>query len=443
MAKTMRNVLVYPRRYFAEDLLRVKDNGDVLLTAALHRTPDENQWLVRKYDDVGIKNLIDERMGVHLQRRSADQANMLLRFASMASYKSNRSSLSIDPLADGHLYLDVERGLRTKRISGYVRENLQVADLDELYLVGPEMLRIRTANSNRRPAPYEAFLDSDYARERWQMTRKILGTRTWKRLCMLRVMIVGSGRIGEATFLELARLGVGRITICDGDVLELHNLGEMKLVSDSDVGESKAESVLARVKEIRMTGETTDCFEFRAVNSYNFETFAAQLAAEEADVIICCVDSEGAKSYASYIAARYYKVLVDIGTGITESEDDSDANDRGYDVRLLLPGEVCLKCIGGMDELQAEIEIFNPDFRISRGRKSRLERAGIPRSLNAAAVNDGILLLQDLCSGVIENSVWVRMKNSYGRRIVSQLVRRSNSPCSCLGHFDKQPRFSQ
>ena len=428
MVKTVRNVLVYPRRYFAEDLLRLKDKGDVLLTAELHRTPDENQWLVRKYDDVEIKNLIDERMGVDLQRRSADHANMLLRFASMASYDSNRSSLPIDPLADGHLYLDVESGVRPKRISGYVRENLQVADLDELYLVGPEMLRIRTANSNRRPDPYEAFLDSDYARERWQMTRKALGHRIWKRLCMLRVMIVGSGRSGETAFLELARLGVGRITICDGDVLERRNLGEMKLVSDSDVGDCKVEAVLGRVNELRKTDAQGDCYDFRAINSYNFETIDAQRAAEGADVIICCVDNDGARSYASFIARRYYKVLLDIGTGVLGRENTFDRKVTGYDVRLILPPEGCIRCLGGIDEATAEIEIFNSGARNFQRRNGHLNRAGSLSSLNCSAVNEGISLLQQLAAGKVKRSVWIQSDLSGNDR---SLISRFEEDCCC------------
>ena len=199
-------------------------------------------------------------------------------------------------------------------------------------------------------------------------------------------------------FAELARVGVGCITLCDGDKVESRNLGEMKLVTDADIGRNKAEVIVEKVTELRRTNEKNDRFDFRAVKSFNFEGTEPHGIAKESDVLICCVDSDAARDYASYIASRYYKVLIDIGTGIVREPDGKTAVRKGYDVRMILPGDGCLRCCGGIDEAQSELEIFNSDERNRQRVDSHRLRAGSLSSLNVSAVNEGIGLLPDLYS---------------------------------------------
>lgn len=427
MNRIKKNILVYPRRFFVEDLIFLKQQKEILLNVVFNETAEENQWMVRKFDQEAIKTILQEK-----QNRTKTK-NLLLRSTLIKNrLHPDSNSFRTDFLTDGHLYTNFDSATKTNSISGYFRDENRIVNLDKLFLVGAEMQKITAVNSSHlisKENGYEAFLDSDYAKERWAMTRKALGEEVWKRLCLLKVMIVGGGRSGEAAFIELARLGVGQISICDGDNLEPGNLGEMKLVMDKDIGRNKAEVIVEKVTELRQTNQKEDNFNFRAVKSFNFEGFEARERAKESDVIICCVDSDGGRDYASYIASRYHKVLVDIGTGILQNQAKSTK--KGYDVRIILPGDGCLRCCGGIDESQSELEIFNSHERTRQRSEGRSFRAGSLSSLNISAVNEGVSLLQDLCNGEIENSTWIQFEKNIGRTVSSPIPRIKVENCDC------------
>ena len=64
-----------------------------------------------------------------------------------------------------------------------------------------------------------------------------------QRLKAARIAVVGAGGIGSAVIPALAGAGVGRLTIIDGDTVELSNLQRQPLYRSDQVGEGK--SVLA------------------------------------------------------------------------------------------------------------------------------------------------------------------------------------------------------
>lgn len=61
------------------------------------------------------------------------------------------------------------------------------------------------------------------------------------------VVIVGAGGLGCPALWELARAGVGRMTVVDYDVVELSNLNRQVLYRTEDIGRPKAECAAARL----------------------------------------------------------------------------------------------------------------------------------------------------------------------------------------------------
>lgn len=66
------------------------------------------------------------------------------------------------------------------------------------------------------------------------------------------VTICGLGTVGSHAAIELARMGVGSLTLIDGDKVEGHNLPS-QAYHMNDVGSYKAEALEERVKEISET----------------------------------------------------------------------------------------------------------------------------------------------------------------------------------------------
>ncbi len=71
-----------------------------------------------------------------------------------------------------------------------------------------------------------------------------------ERLLAARALIVGAGGLGSPAALYLAASGVGHITICDDDEVELSNLQRQILHGESDLGRNKASSAADTLRGI-------------------------------------------------------------------------------------------------------------------------------------------------------------------------------------------------
>lgn len=71
-----------------------------------------------------------------------------------------------------------------------------------------------------------------------------------ERLKAASVLVVGAGGLGSPVIAQLAGAGVGRLTIAEGDRVELHNLHRQTLFAGPDVGRPKAEVAAARAQAI-------------------------------------------------------------------------------------------------------------------------------------------------------------------------------------------------
>ena len=68
-----------------------------------------------------------------------------------------------------------------------------------------------------------------------------------QRLKAAKIAVVGAGGIGAAVIPALAGAGIGRLTIIDGDTVDLSNLQRQPLYTSADIGEGKADLAAAFV----------------------------------------------------------------------------------------------------------------------------------------------------------------------------------------------------
>lgn len=76
--------------------------------------------------------------------------------------------------------------------------------------------------------------------ERLRPNRGTLEAGEQARLLLAQVAVVGAGGLGGMACLQLARLGVGRLSVCDGDSFEESNLNRQFLASPASLGQNKA-----------------------------------------------------------------------------------------------------------------------------------------------------------------------------------------------------------
>jgi len=77
-----------------------------------------------------------------------------------------------------------------------------------------------------------------------------LGIEGQERLLASRALLIGAGGLGSPAALYLASAGVGRITICDGDAVDLTNLQRQIVHRTESIGQPKVESARATLRSI-------------------------------------------------------------------------------------------------------------------------------------------------------------------------------------------------
>lgn len=90
----------------------------------------------------------------------------------------------------------------------------------------------------------------DRARYARHLTLPQIGAEGQAQLKASRVFCVGAGGLGSPALLYLAAAGIGHLSIIDDDNIERSNLQRQILHADEDVGASKAESAMLRLREL-------------------------------------------------------------------------------------------------------------------------------------------------------------------------------------------------
>ena len=117
------------------------------------------------------------------------------------------------------------------------------------------------------------------------------------------VLIVGAGGLGSPVALYLAASGVGTLTICDFDVVDLTNLQRQIIHTTQSVGINKATSAQQAIYEINP--EVT-------VNTIQQKSTEADFAAlvAQADVVIDCSDNFATRYTLNRLCVKLKKPLV-------------------------------------------------------------------------------------------------------------------------------------
>lgn len=99
------------------------------------------------------------------------------------------------------------------------------------------------------------------------------------------VLVVGLGGVGAFACEFLARAGVGKLTIVDGDCVDLTNKNRQLVALDSTIGRSKAEIMATRIRDINPD------IELNVISKFLEPDDAYQLISNEFDYVADCIDS--------------------------------------------------------------------------------------------------------------------------------------------------------
>lgn len=125
----------------------------------------------------------------------------------------------------------------------------------------------------------------------WQSrTELLLKEEGIRKLAQAHVLVVGLGGVGSFAAEFLVRAGIGRMTIVDGDTVDVSNINRQLPALHSTIGENKAEVVAQRLLDINPELRLTTIVEFLTP-----EKVVGLLDMERYDYILDCIDSVSPK----------------------------------------------------------------------------------------------------------------------------------------------------
>ncbi len=123
------------------------------------------------------------------------------------------------------------------------------------------------------------------------------------RISQGRVLMVGAGGLGSAASLYLVAAGVGHLTLCDGDEVDLTNLQRQVALRMTDLGRNKALATKDSVQAINPLVQV-DCISER-LDACRLDKLVAN-----ADVVLDCTDNFETRHAINKAAVHHRKPLV-------------------------------------------------------------------------------------------------------------------------------------
>lgn len=166
----------------------------------------------------------------------------------------------------------------------------------------------------------------------------------------LHVAIVGLGGTGSPLAEQLCRLGVGRLSLFDGDRLDITNINRVYGSAVADAGRFKVDIAKKHLDGIGL-GTVIDVY------SEHITAEGTARALRDCDVAFGCTDKELPRAILVQLVLRYCIPVFDLGV-LIDSHNGTISGVHGR-VTTLLPGEACLFCRGRISAEAIRVEALS------------------------------------------------------------------------------------
>lgn len=103
------------------------------------------------------------------------------------------------------------------------------------------------------------------------------------------VCVLGIGGVGSFCVEALARSGIGRLILVDGDVVAPSNLNRQLMAVQETIGKAKTEAMAERIRQYRSD------IEIRCVNRFYDASLNEELFCEPIDFVVDAIDTLSSK----------------------------------------------------------------------------------------------------------------------------------------------------
>ncbi len=224
--------------------------------------------------------------------------------------------------------------------------------------------------------------------ERFIRTEKLIGSDKTATLKKSSVLVFGVGGVGGYTVEMLARCGVGKITVVDGDTVSKSNINRQIIATEETVGEDKVEVIKRRILSINPNCEVTALKTFfLPENSDTIDFFSYDYVVDAVDTVTAKLEIVRKSKEASV------PIISCMGTG-------NKVDPSQFKIADIFATSVCPLCRVMRAELKkrgvAELKVL-----YSTEKRETSER--VPQSIAFCPSVAGILIatevVKDLCGG--------------------------------------------
>jgi molybdopterin/thiamine biosynthesis adenylyltransferase len=246
--------------------------------------------------------------------------------------------------------------------------------LRSILITGPQLLQVVSRDDDHEPIPTRFDRQLPWFSDDGQ-----------RALGRLRVGVVGNGGTGSHAITQCTYLGMRDFVTVEFDPADDTNLNRLVTAAAADEGTPKG--VLARrtIKAIAPDARVE-------LIARPLQSGEALDALKSVDLIIGCVDNDGARLILNELALAYGIPYFDVASGI-EPAGGGRLESIGGRVAVVLPDGPCLHCMGEIDTAEARFYNATPDQQaVARARGYAPVKAPAVVSLNglisSALVNE-------------------------------------------------------
>lgn len=273
----------------------------------------------------------------------------------------------------------------TNGIYGVVYNRGRLRPVSSYVISGNVLSEIPGVSSSRRIADVDSIFDRQV---------RAIGKPGHMRLQNLKASIVGVGGTGSAVAVQLARMGVGRLTLIDKDLLDGSNMPRVYGSERKDRKKPKVEVLKRHIATFSRTEVASLKEDVTRTDPKNH--FLRELLTS--DIIFGCTDNLSSRSVLNDIALQYYIPLIDIGCRI-ELNNDKSINQVVAKVQLVTPDSACLWCTGVLEGRQIMQEALSDEEKrklAEEGYYQGIEKQPSIISLTTLAASIGVNKLLSL-----------------------------------------------
>lgn len=223
----------------------------------------------------------------------------------------------------------------------------------------------------------------------WQRVAAVRTLDEHERMAQARVVVIGAGGTGWLASQWLTGLGVGHLTLVDGDQVEEANLNRLIGVTKEQLAERahKVDCLATLLAPHSQALTVTTIAEL-------FPSPRAVAAVAEADAVVCCVDDPLTRLHVQRLCARHLVTAVDVGSSIYMDAAAGREGERHGHAWLYVPGQPCWLHMGlaqqGLEGASLRAARRAMGYVVGDERRS----PGSVQTLNATVVSQGLTMLE-------------------------------------------------